>query len=62
VQRYPVTSIAPLTTLSPVMSVIFAVTLLGDRLTAKIAVGGVLTLLGVLIIIMRERRLTDVGS
>ena len=62
VQKYPVTSIAPMTVLSPVFSVAFGVWLLGDELTGRIAVGGALTLAGVLIINLRERRLTDTGS
>jgi O-acetylserine/cysteine efflux transporter len=62
VQRYPVTSVAPLTTLSPVFSVIFGVTLLDDALTPRILVGGIVTLAGVLIITLRERRLTDTGN
>lgn len=62
VQRYPVTSVAPLTTLSPVFSVIFGVMLLGDQLTSRIVFGGVLTLLGVLIITLREKRIVDTGS
>jgi O-acetylserine/cysteine efflux transporter len=61
-QRYPVTSVAPLTVLSPVFSVAFGVTLLGDRLTPRMAVGGLVTLAGVLIITVRERRLADTGS
>ena len=62
VQRYQVTSVAPLTTLSPVFSVIFGVTLLDDALTPRILVGGIVTLAGVLIITLRERRLTDTGN
>jgi len=62
VQRYPVTSVAPLTTLSPVFAVIFGVTLLGDRLTDRILIGGACTLLGVLIITLREKRIVDTGS
>jgi O-acetylserine/cysteine efflux transporter len=62
VQRYPVTSVAPLTTLSPVFAVIFGVTLLGDRLTGRILVGGACTLLGVVIITLREKRIVDTGS
>ncbi len=61
-QRYPVTSVAPVTTLSPVFSVVLAVTILDDSLTARIALGGLLTLVGVLIITMRERRIVDVGA
>ena len=62
VQRYPVTSVAPITVLSPVFSVIFSVTLLDDSLTPRIAIGGVITLIGVLIITARERRLADIGT
>lgn len=62
VQRYPVTSVAPLTVLSPVFSVIFGLTLLGDTLTPRLALGGVCTLLGVLIITVREHRITDTGT
>ena len=46
VQRYPVTSVAPLTTLSPVFAVIFGVMLLGDELTPRILLGGACTLIG----------------
>jgi O-acetylserine/cysteine efflux transporter len=62
VQRYPVTSIAPVTTLSPIFAVFFSVMLLGDRLTPKILIGGALTLLGVLIITLRERRIVDTST
>jgi O-acetylserine/cysteine efflux transporter len=62
VQRYPVTSVAPLTTLSPVFSVAFGVLLLGDQLSPRIIAGGVCTLAGVLIITIRERRIVDTGS
>jgi len=61
VQRYPVTSVAPLTTLSPVFSIFFGVMLLGDHLTSRIVFGGICTLIGVLIITLRERRIVDTG-
>ena len=61
-QRYPVTSVAPLTVLSPVFSVVFGVTLLHDQLTPRIALGGLLTLGGVVIVALRERHLVDTGS
>jgi O-acetylserine/cysteine efflux transporter len=61
IQRYPVTSVAPLTVLSPVLSVGFSVWWLGDVLTPRIALGGALTLAGVFIIVWRERRITDTG-
>jgi O-acetylserine/cysteine efflux transporter len=62
VQRYPVTSVAPLTVLSPVLSVAFGIWWLGDTLTARIALGGALTLIGVFIIVWRERRIADTGT
>ena len=62
VQKYPVTSVAPLTTLSPVFSVIFGVALLGDPLSLQILIGGFCTLLGVFIITVREKRIVDTGS
>jgi O-acetylserine/cysteine efflux transporter len=61
VQRYPVTSVAPITTLSPVFSIVLGVLLLGDHLTGRIVLGGLCTLLGVLIITLRERRIVDTG-
>lgn len=61
-QRYPVTSVAPLTTLSPLFSVAFGVLLLDDRLTSRIVIGGACTLVGVLIITLRERRISDTGT
>jgi O-acetylserine/cysteine efflux transporter len=62
VQKYPVTSVAPLTTLSPVFSVIFGVALLGDPLSPQILLGGFCTLAGVFIITLREKRIVDTGS
>ena len=62
VQRYPVTSVAPVTTLSPVFSVLLSVMFLGEMLSKRMLVGGVITLAGVVIITLRERRLVDTGS
>ena len=62
VQRYAVTSVAPVTVLAPLFSVFFAVLLLGERLDLRIIVGGVMTLAGVVIIAMREQRLADTGT
>ena len=61
VQRYPVTSVAPVTTLSPVFSVILSVILLGEVLSTRLVVGGVITLAGIFIITLRERRIVDTG-
>ncbi|MCU0976891.1 MAG: DMT family transporter [Steroidobacteraceae bacterium] len=62
VQRYPVTSVAPITVLAPVFSVMFAVWLLGDRLDWRILAGGAMTLTGVAIIALRERKLPGSGT
>jgi O-acetylserine/cysteine efflux transporter len=61
-QRYPVTSVAPITVLAPVFSVLFAVWLLGDRLDWRILTGGAMTLTGVAIIALRERQLPGAGT
>jgi len=61
VQKYPVNSVAPLTTLSPVFSIALGVLLLGDHLTWRLVAGGLCTLLGVLIITLREQRIVDTG-
>ena len=62
VRRYPVTSLSPLTTLSPVFGVTFGVLIYGDSLSARILAGGLLTLVGVTIISVREQRFVDTGS
>lgn len=56
IRRYPVTSVAPVTVLSPLFSVFFSVLLLGDVLDARMVVGGLLTLTGVTVILVRERK------
>jgi O-acetylserine/cysteine efflux transporter len=60
--RYPVTSLSPLTLLSPVFGVFFGVTLLHDQLTWRMLFGGVMTLVGVFIVLLRERKLVDTGT
>lgn len=62
VSRYPVTSLSPLTLLSPLFGVFFGVTLLHDQLTARMLIGGAVTLIGVFIVLMREQRLADTGT
>jgi O-acetylserine/cysteine efflux transporter len=62
VGRYPVTSLSPLTLLSPLFGIFFGVTLLHDQLTARMLVGGAVTLIGVLIVVLREKRIVDTGT
>jgi O-acetylserine/cysteine efflux transporter len=54
VRRYPVSSVAPVTVLAPLFSVLFSVLLLGDRLDWRMVVGGLMTLSGVAVIVTRE--------
>jgi O-acetylserine/cysteine efflux transporter len=61
IRRYPVSSVAPVTVLTPLFSVLFSVLLLGDQLDARMVVGGLLTLAGVTVILVRERRSAAVG-
>lgn len=62
VGRYPVTSLSPLTLLSPIFGVFFGVTLLHDQLTPKMLLGSAVALLGVFIVLMREKRIADTGT
>jgi O-acetylserine/cysteine efflux transporter len=62
ISRYPVTRLSPLTLLSPLFGVFFGVTLLGDQLTPRMLAGGAVALAGVLIVVLRERRIVDTGT
>ena len=62
ISRYPVTSLSPLTLLSPLFGVFFGVTLLHDHLTGRMMLGGAITLVGVFIVLMREKKLIDTGT
>jgi O-acetylserine/cysteine efflux transporter len=62
VSKYPVTSLSPITLLSPLFGIFFVVTLLDDQLTTRMLVGGAVTLIGVFIVVMREKRLVDTGT
>lgn len=62
IRRYPVSSIAPVTVLTPLFSVFFSVTLLGDALDVRMLLGGLLTLSGVTVILTRERRGAATGT
>ena len=56
IRRYPVSSVAPVTVLSPLFSVLFSVLLLGDQLDWRMVAGGLMTLSGVAVIVIREGR------
>ena len=62
IRLYPVTSVAPVTVLTPLFSVFFSVLFLGDVLDARVIGGGLLTLTGVTIIVTRERKAGATGT
>ncbi len=62
IRRYPVTSVAPITVLAPLFSVMFSVLLLGDALDWRMAIGGLMTLTGVAVIVTREARVVVAAS
>jgi drug/metabolite transporter (DMT)-like permease len=62
IRRYPVSSVAPVTVLTPLFSVFFAVLILGDALDGRMLAGGLLTLSGVTVILARERRGAAAGT
>jgi O-acetylserine/cysteine efflux transporter len=62
IRRYPVTSVAPITVLAPVFSVLSAVLLLGDVLDWRMVVGGLLTLSGVAVIVAREGKVAAAAT
>ncbi len=62
VHRYPVSSVAPLTVLAPVFSIAFAILFLGDVMDWRMIIGGVMTLTGVAVIVMREGKAAGTGS
>lgn len=62
ISKYPVTSLSPVTLLSPLFGIFFGVTLLNDQLSGRMLLGGAVTLLGVFIVVMREKRLVDTGT
>lgn len=62
IHRYPVSRVAPLTVLGPVFSVGFAILFLGDVLDWRMVIGGVMTLTGVAVIVLREGKAAGTGS
>ena len=54
VQRYRTNQVMPFTILVPLMAIVFGILLLGEELTWQLAVGGVITVSGVAIIVLRR--------
>jgi O-acetylserine/cysteine efflux transporter len=62
--RYPVTSVTPLTLLAPIFSIFFGLIFIDgmERLTLKLVIGAAITLVGVFIIASRQKSLIDTGT
>ncbi len=61
-QRYEASKIGPLTVMAPVFSIVSGVTIMGEPLTERIVLGSALTLVGVVIVSLREgqmKKITD---
>ena len=58
-QRYPVSTVSPLTLPTPLLSVIIAVIAFGTPVTVQMILGGILTLAGVAIITLRTAQARD---
>ncbi len=58
-QRYPVSTVSPLTLPTPLMSVMVAVAVFHTPITVQMIAGGVLTLIGVAIITLRTAQARD---
>jgi O-acetylserine/cysteine efflux transporter len=58
-QRYPVSTVSPLTLPTPLLSVVIAVIVLGTPITVQMIAGGILTLIGVAIITLRTAQSRD---
>lgn len=56
IKRYPVSTIAPLTLLSQIFAVASGVIILGEVLTPKMILGGLLTFGGVAVILLRQKK------
>ena len=48
--------------LAPVLGIAFGILLWGDELTMRMAIGGVTTLVGVLVIALRQKGMVDTGT
>ncbi len=61
-QRYPVSTVAPLTLPTPLLSVIVATLVFGTPLTPVMIAGGLVTLTGIAIITLRTARARDMEA
>lgn len=60
--RLPVTQVVPFNLLSPVFGIAFGQVFFAEELTLRTVAGGVITILGVAIIVLRRPRLAQMGE
>ena len=58
-QRYPVSQVVIYTLVSPVVAVIGGVVLLGDQISLKVALGGLVTLISIALYFLRVKKLAE---
>jgi O-acetylserine/cysteine efflux transporter len=56
IKRYDVSLLSPLTLMTPIWGVVFAITLLGEELSLRLVVGGAISLSGVFVIAVRRNK------
>ena len=61
VGRFPLSRVGPLLLLMPVFSVLGGVTLLGESLTLRVALGGAIVIVGVAVILVRRASAAELG-
>jgi O-acetylserine/cysteine efflux transporter len=61
-QRYEVSLIAPLSLLSPILGVVFGVTMLGEPVTTRIILGAATAFLGVAILAVRGKQVVETAT
>lgn len=59
-RRYPVSVVNPGFTLAPIFGVLAGIFFLGEQLSGRVIAGAIITLLGVLIVALREGKVADV--
>lgn len=61
-RKYPVSIVNPGFTLAPILGIIFGILFLDERLSERVFIGAALTLLGVLIVTLREAKVVEARS
>lgn len=61
-KKYPVSSVAPLNVLATLFGALFGILINHDQITSRMIIGGVVTLLGVLIIELRTTKIVAIDT